>query len=228
MNYMQKRAALKKVSTLRKAAAAVLLIKLAADDKPADDKPAATASTNPGFYPALYGGLGSAALGGIAGSFVGDEKDRLRNILLGVLGMGTLGAGIGYGTGTLMGKKAPEVSSESDSDAALTAYRLGGSPQAPANIARELFPSSIEDEVVLPGLSSETLYDTAGNRVPFYANTDSNISIPDTGIPGSISFDFLTPQDPSFDTSVSPRTPIRSSKIPSINLNQPFDLNTIR
>lgn len=98
MNYMQKRAALNKIATLKKAAAAVLLVKLAADDKP--ELKQSLMST-----PALYGGAGGLALGGLAGALLGDEKNMLRNALLGALGTGAAAYGAGVGYDQLYGEK---------------------------------------------------------------------------------------------------------------------------
>lgn len=110
MNYIQKRATLQKISTLKKAAAAVLLIKLAAGAA----APAAPAAPEGSSAPdknwlsdfkmtsPLYGAAGGALLGGLGGGLLGDDKDRLRNILLGTLGMGGLGYGAGYGYDNLL------------------------------------------------------------------------------------------------------------------------------
>lgn len=104
MNYMQKRAALNKIATLKKAAAAVLLVKLAANDsQAAKAKPDLQQSLM--STPALYGGAGGLALGGLAGALLGDNKNMLRNALLGALSAGAAGYGAGIGYDQLYGKK---------------------------------------------------------------------------------------------------------------------------
>lgn len=131
MNYMQKRAALNKLSTLKKAAAAVLLVKLANADTAAA---AASNSSTEGGTPdkswlsgfkmtsPLWGMAGGAALGGLTGGILSNDKDRLRNILLGTLGMGGLGYGAGWGYDQLSQERENQDRAMRDADSYGKAY----------------------------------------------------------------------------------------------------------
>lgn len=110
MNYIQKRAALRKISSIKKAAAAVLLIKLAGENAEAMDADALakmvadqariTGNSLAGSYAPGYGSLigagGGAALGGLAGALASNDENRIRDGLLGALTGGAVGGIGGY------------------------------------------------------------------------------------------------------------------------------------
>lgn len=110
MNYIQKRAALRKISSIKKVAAAVRLIKLAQANGTTSDEAArmkamkkylkVSENSLAGSYAPGYGSLigagGGAALGGLTGALISNNENRIRDGLLGALTGGVAGGVGGY------------------------------------------------------------------------------------------------------------------------------------
>lgn len=94
-----------KVAQIKKAAAAILLIKIAAEKTKAKKSDKSSKSDDPGdiYTPGkgtLIGAGSGAAIGGLLAAALSAEKVRKRNLILGLLSGGAVGAGLGYGIDT--------------------------------------------------------------------------------------------------------------------------------
>lgn len=109
MNYIQKQATLQKISSIKKAAAAMLLIKLATANAAPDDLAKAERRrlihtqnvVNGAYYPGVYslmGAGGGSAIGGLLAALLAKkDEDRLSRGLSGAFAGGLAGGGLGYG-----------------------------------------------------------------------------------------------------------------------------------
>ena len=124
---------------------------------------------DPGVKRTLLSGATGAGLGAIGGAF-SDDKNRLRNMLMGGIAGGALGGGIGLATNSGVLDKAIDAAVPGARDRARDALKPGSSA---SSVSAK--PGNLSDFGI--NVSPERMAEIEANRIPNFANPlDNNLS----------------------------------------------------